>query len=159
MSQIAQSIPVRSILEEDDHISEEIIKKLLVREDLNHLLLSDIDDLIDSLALDFSDVLKITTIGFTTQQRPIRMIEIDARGYFMNLEHKSDPYSIKPAILLTGAHHARELASIQMPLYSILRMLQGGILKGEDKYRKMLIQNKYYVVPVVNVDGLAYIEE
>jgi hypothetical protein len=31
--------------------------------------------------------------------------------------------SIKPAILLTGAHHSRELASIQMPLYSILRML------------------------------------
>ena len=56
---------MRSILEQDDHISEEIIKQLLVRKDLNHLLLSDVDNLIDSLENDFSDVIQIKTIGFT----------------------------------------------------------------------------------------------
>jgi hypothetical protein len=45
-----------------------------------------------------------------------------------------------------------------MPLYSVLKLLHGGVVHGEKHYVNMLIQNKYYVVPVVNVDGLAYIE-
>ena len=46
-----------------------------------------------------------------------------------------------------------------MPLYSVLKLLHGGVVHGEKHYVNMLIQNKYYVVPVVNVDGLAYIEQ
>ena len=45
-----------------------------------------------------------------------------------------------------------------MPLYSVLRLLHGGVVHSDPKYKDMLVANKYYVVPIVNVDGVAYIE-
>lgn len=62
-------------------------------------------------------------------------------------------------MLLTGAHHSREVVSIQMPLFSLLKMLHGGLIHGDERYYHLLTQNKYFVVPVVNVDGLADIEK
>jgi len=84
------------------------------------------------------------------------MMEIDARDKLSDL---SSIMTNKPAIMLTGAHHAREMISIQMPLYSVLKLLHGGIVHGDPKYVDMLSANKYYVVPIVNVDGVAYIEK
>lgn len=67
---------------------------------------------------------------------------------------------MKPAIFITGAHHPRELTSVQMPLFSILMLLHGMIHSdsNDDLSLDLLVQNKYYVVPVVNVDGVALIE-
>ena len=45
-----------------------------------------------------------------------------------------------------------------MVLFSILKLIHGGILYNNKNDINMLMQNKYYVIPVVNVDGLAYIE-
>ena len=38
-------------------------------------------------------------------------------------------------------------------------MIHGGILHGDKRYNNLLLQNKYYIVPTVNVDGLAFIED
>ena len=38
-------------------------------------------------------------------------------------------------------------------------MIHGGILHGQEKYVRLLQQNKYYIIPTVNVDGLQYIED
>jgi len=38
-----------------------------------------------------------------------------------------------PAILITGAHHARELITVQMVLFSILKLLQGGIVNNDEE--------------------------
>lgn len=46
-----------------------------------------------------------------------------------------------------------------MVLYSVLKMIHGGIINKDPKYMKLLEQNKYYVVPTVNVDGFAEIEK
>lgn len=98
ITQIVQAVPVRSILEQDTYISEEIIKQLLVRHDLNHLLKREIDDLVDSIARDFPEVVKLSTIGYTVEQRPITLITIDARDYLIQNDKfvvpgKRDPYS------------------------------------------------------------------
>ena len=61
--------------------------------------------------------------------------------------------------MITGAHHAREVMSVQMPLYSVLKMLHGALLHGDAKYQQMLSNTKFYVIPVVNVDGLGEIEK
>lgn len=88
------------------------------------------------------------------------MLTLDAREYLL----ASEPLNIKnaltqkPAILLTGAHHSRELASIQMPLYSLLKLLH-GMVHQQRETMNLLIQNKYYFIPIVNVDGVAEIEE
>jgi murein tripeptide amidase MpaA len=48
------------------------------------------------------------------------------------LDESIESGSSKPAILITGAHHARELITVQMVLFSILKLIQGGI-EGNDE--------------------------
>merc|ERR1712166_1023045 len=106
-------------------------KELLLRHDLNHLLYTDVQKLMAHLGTEFKDVIKIKQFGDSYQGRPMLMIELNAREFLLNklgaegnaIREKLDP--VMPAIMLTGAHHAREFASIQMPLFSILRMLHG----------------------------------
>lgn len=43
-------------------------------------------------------------------------------------------------------------------MYSVLRLLHGYIHQ-KDEYINMLILNKFYVIPIVNVDGVAKIEK
>jgi hypothetical protein len=44
----------------------------------------------------------------------------------------------KPAILITGAHHSREMITIQMVLYSLVKLLQQGIVAEIPEIQKLL---------------------
>lgn len=59
---------------------------------------------------------------------------------------------VKPAVLIDGAHHARELSSISMSVYSVLRLLYGYV-KEEPDTLYLLNNAAIVVIPVVNVDG------
>lgn len=146
----ANEVSLRQVLASSPVFDEDLIKQVLVRHDINHLMLTDVNKLIAKIALEFSEVVQLSTIGSSWEGRPILMLTVDVIG--------NAPIKKKPAMLLTGAHHAREFVSTQMPLFSLLKMLHGGLLHGDEKYFHLLTQNKYYVVPVVNVDGLADIE-
>lgn len=65
----------------------------------------------------------------------------------------------KPAILLTGATHAREMISTSMVTYEMLKLIQLGYMQKDPYYEKLLTQNKYYFMPIFNVDGSAFIEK
>ena len=39
------------------------------------------------------------------------------------------------AILLTGATHARELLSMQVPLFECLKLIRQGVLQNKEKYQ------------------------
>ena len=65
----------------------------------------------------------------------------------------------KPAILLTGATHAREMISTTMVCYQLLKLLQLGHVKKDPKYQQLFEQNKYLFMPIFNVDGVAFIEK
>lgn len=65
----------------------------------------------------------------------------------------------RPAIVVTSATHARELITIQYSLYQILNLLHGSLVRKEPKFRNLLAQNKYYVIPMINPDGLALVED
>jgi hypothetical protein len=129
---------------------------------MNHLLLSDVNVLVMQLKEDFPEIFKVRSIGKTWHDRKILMFEIDAREEILSkTDGGADIKELteeKPAILITGAHHAREVMSVQLPMYAILRMLHGYV-HNDPYYTNLLAQNKYYVVPVVNVDGLAFVEE
>lgn len=56
-----------------------LFSELLTRKDLSHLLLSDIENMLVALAKEFPDIIKVYSIGDTWQQRPIQVIELDAR--------------------------------------------------------------------------------
>lgn len=46
-----------------------------------------------------------------------------------------------------------------MNLYTALKLLHQGVVYKDEKYANMLAQNIYYIIPVVNVDGVALIEK
>lgn len=63
------------------------------------------------------------------------------------------------AILITGATHARELLSSQVPLFVCLKLLHQGYLQNNEKYQRMLASSKFYFIPIINVDGAALVEQ
>jgi carboxypeptidase T len=114
---------------------------------VNHLLYDEVAQLVTDILANFGDIVELESIGKTFEGRDIFMLKIDATG-------DND----KKAILLTGAHHSRELVSVQMPLFTILDLLHGLVHRNPEKMM-LLEQNKYFVIPVVNVDGFYTIYE
>ena len=66
-----------------------------------------------SLAAEFPEVVKVTPIGSSVKGLSIEAIEIST----------SDGNSDKPAILITGATHPRELISTSVTLFEALRLV------------------------------------
>ena len=54
--------------------------------------------------------------------------------------------------------HSREVITSSMVLYSILKMIHGGVIHHKQDDVNLLMLNKYYVIPIINVDGLSQIE-
>jgi len=46
-----------------------------------------------------------------------------------------------------------------MTLFSVLKLIHGGLVHDSEHYRSLLLQNKFYVIPSVNVDGVFFIEQ
>lgn len=63
------------------------------------------------------------------------------------------------SILITGATHARELLSAQVPLFMLLKLIHQGLVLKKERYEDMLKTTKFYFIPVVNVDGFNLVEE
>lgn len=79
------------------------------------------------------------------------------KNSFVQKERKE--FSSKPAILLTGQIHSREVITSSMVLFSALKMLHGGLVHKDKTYENLLAQNKYYCIPSINVDGVNFIED
>jgi hypothetical protein len=86
--------------------------------------------LVAKLAKEFPDILSLSKVGHTKQGKPLIMITLDVDGEKKLLN--------KPAMFLSGAHHAREFVSTQMPLYSLLRLLHGGVVHDHEKYKNLI---------------------
>lgn len=94
--------------------------------------------------------------------------------WMMKLHHPNNTDTKSKTLLMTGAHHSRELSSIQMPLYTLLSVLQGyakeqscrggnfSSCADSEKIDKLVEQIKYndmFVLPMINVDGCHAIME
>ena len=135
-----------------------------------------------SIAHDFPELITVSSIGKSYQGRDITLIELDAREPVVaeELAQKSskngvslaqtelkqqvkkeleEHYYEKPSILLTGQHHAREHITVNTVMYSLLNLLHGGYVHGDPQMRALLKQNRYLMIPSVNVDGVHWIEE
>ena len=67
-------------------------------------------------------------------------------------ENWEDEAVERPAILIDGAHHARELTTISMVMYQILHIAFN--YERNEKYTVNLLKNSVvFVIPVVNIDG------
>jgi murein tripeptide amidase MpaA len=67
-------------------------------------------------------------MGQSTQGRDMNYLELDVPG-----DNKD-----KPAILMTGATHARELISTSLNVYEMLKLLKRGIVDKDPKYQQLL---------------------
>ena len=64
----------------------------------------------------------------------------------------------KKAVLITGAHHSRELTSISMTLYLLLDLCYGYV-QGNEKTMLMLNETNLNIIPVLNIDGFKFISD
>lgn len=104
---------------------------------------------IEQLRREFPDYIQVSSFGKSYEGRDIPLIRLQSG-------HKET--SERPAMLLTGAHHAREAVSIQMPFYVIFKFLHGAM--HNDQYYIDLLENvTLYFVPILNVDGVFDIEQ
>lgn len=122
---------------------------------------SDIEIILASIQHDFGEMVSLDSIGKSYQKRDIMMLTVDARNYILETQNDTKSaglFHTKPVILMTGQHHSREFLTPILPLFSILKLFH-GLIHGDKASISMLLQNRYLVVPTVNVDGLAYIED
>jgi len=119
------------------------------------MLYDEVTDLMAHAAKDFPSIVKLESVGKTYLGRDIQMLTIDAtKELSLN---KSEDTKAK-AILMTGAHHARELISTQTPVYAMIKLLH-GFVQGDTESSELLKRNKYMFIPMLNTDGCAIIQE
>jgi murein tripeptide amidase MpaA len=99
--------------------------------------------LITQLGEEFPEIVLPQIIGKSYYEVNIPMMKMTATR---------DQSSNVTSILVTGAHHARELTSISMNMYLALRLIYDYVKK--DSYAVRLLENHIiYFIPVVNIDG------
>lgn len=155
-------IQIKKILTETS--MEELVGEVISRKDgLNHLLLSDVNLLMESIAHDFPEFAQMYSIGKSFEGRDINVIEFKTSGgatsesdaassepkvvvpkdasKVQTKEEKDDQLvqldagdAQKPAVLMTGATHARELISTSMNVYEMLKLVKEGYVNKSEKY-------------------------
>jgi carboxypeptidase T len=109
---------------------------------------AEMNALLDSLALANPSLARIDTLGTSLFGRAIRAIKISANVGADEGE---------PEILIMGAHHARELMSVEVPLLFAKYLLENY---GTDAAVTGLVDTRaVWIVPMVNVDGHVYVEQ
>jgi hypothetical protein len=89
----------------------------------------------------------LDTIGFSLEGRPLVAIRISDQAGVNQGE---------PEALILGCHHARELMSVELPLYIMRRLLDGY---GVDPVLTTLVDTRdIWIVPIVNPDGYFYLQ-
>ena len=113
---------------------------------------------------DFPDIAKVYSIGKTRNGEDINILELTSEASVKSIpdvtfvhtkdDSKSEETEGKPSILITAATHARELISTTTNLYEALKLIKQGYIEQEPEMANLLKQNKYYFLPVLNVDGV-----
>jgi hypothetical protein len=101
----------------------------------------------DSVATAYPGICELQSIGLTHEGRDIWAMKISD-----NVETTED----EPKVLYLGAHHAREVISVEIPLYIMYWLVEGY---GTDSLQTYLVDNReIWIVPLMNPDGREYVE-
>jgi len=99
-----------------------------------------------ALEKQYPDLAKLVSLGKTHEGRDIWAIKISKGA--------QEDTSSKPGIIITGAHHAREWASVEVPLYLANLLIKG--YSTDEKMQRRVNEAEIWIVPVVNPDGFEY---
>lgn len=96
-----------------------------------------------------SKLMKISSIGKTTEGRDMWAVQINSSTKFTK-----GAVSAKPGIVFMGNHHAREHVSAEIPLM-LLQFLAANY--GKDPEVTRLVDTRdIWIIPMVNPDGVEY---
>lgn len=93
-------------------------------------------------------IARLDTVGTSLEGRKIIGIKI------------SDNVAVdesEPEVLIVGCHHARELMSVELPLYVMRRLLDGAA--SDPVLATLVAGRETWIVPIANPDGHVYVED
>jgi carboxypeptidase T len=123
---------------------------------------ADVYDLINKIAKEHSDIVKLITIGTTVESRPLVVIKVSANPGV------DDP--TKPDVLIMAGTHAREWTTYHAAAYFLnwitghyrrtadgaLEVAAPGELDNESLASWLIDNREIYILPMVNPDGIEY---
>lgn len=108
----------------------------------SYLRHSDINKYLESLEKAHQKLVKVITIGFSYEKRPLKVIKIS----------DGNPNQInKQTVFIDAGCHAREWITISVALYCVQKLVEYNNLQ-----RDLLNRFEFYILPVVNPDGYEY---
>lgn len=102
---------------------------------------------LDSIADAHPDICRLESIGLSIENRDIWALKISD-----NVGITED----EPRILYVGCHHAREVITVEVPLYIMFWLVDNY---GSDSLATYLVNNReIWIVPLINPDGREYVQ-
>ncbi len=95
----------------------------------------------------YPEISKVYEIGKSIENRSIFSLKISD-----NVEIDEN----ESEILIVGNHHAREIMTVEIPLYEIKYLVEN--YESDYRVRKLVDEREIWFVPVMNPDGLVYVE-
>lgn len=102
--------------------------------------------IMERIAGQYPDLAALEVIGQSVEGRPIHALRIS--------DHAADIDPDRPAILLTGCHHAREWISVEVPLFYADYLTENFHKVGD--VTRLLRFAEIWIVPILNPDGYLY---
>ncbi|MDD5091421.1 MAG: M14 family metallopeptidase [Candidatus Wallbacteria bacterium] len=93
----------------------------------------------------YASITKLETIGKSCNGKDI---------FALKISDNPGQDESEPAMLLMGAHHAREWISVEVPMAFIDRLLKG--YGSDSKITSLVNEREFWIVPIQNPDGLHY---
>ena len=103
-------------------------------------------DLLNLIKQEFSEIVKVESIGQTIDKNQIMMIKFE--------KNQSNPGILFTGITLNheGMHHAREPVSFLMCINILMKILI-EYTKGDKTMIELVKSRNIYFIPIINVDG------
>mmetsp|Transcript_3155 Transcript_3155/g.4255 ORF Transcript_3155/g.4255 Transcript_3155/m.4255 type:complete len:218 (-) Transcript_3155:1151-1804(-) len=141
---------IKSLFNLHPQFNEELLIKVFREKPTEEFLLTHSNALLGEMLQEFSDWIEYKFIGEPTLEG--RHIEV------ISFKHQPEWQTVRSsAVLFDGAHHSRELITIKMT-HTILLKLLHGVHHNDAETLQTIQQTQVFVIPIVNVDGVAFIE-
>jgi carboxypeptidase T len=102
-------------------------------------------ELLQSLVVNHSDIMTLSSIGKTYEGRDIWLVELSD-----NVTKEEN----EPGVLFMGAHHGNEKPSYEVCIYFIEYMVEQYENTSQTEIRNAIDTTQIYIIPMVNPDGV-----
>ncbi len=103
---------------------------------------------LEAWAKQYPNICRLESIGKSCEGREIWALKVSDKP---ELDEK------EPAVLVMGAHHAREWMSFEVPMATIKGLIEG--YGKDEQLTKLVDERETWFVPMVNPDGVAYTQK